>query len=164
MLTLRRYVKNILKKTSRSIDQVIIQPDGQWELNDKKKENSRPPPRPSNGVASDSDDDLVEITKSGDSLRMGTPRVVPSLSTSGGYLSREQSSSSVPTRDSMGSSSAKRPISAVIDLTETDDEDDGPIAPQPKRQFTGNGYGPPAASTPIYRPPPANVAYPSRPA
>ncbi|KAL2067874.1 hypothetical protein VTL71DRAFT_15972 [Oculimacula yallundae] len=154
-LAVDEYVKSILKKTSRSIDQVIIQPDGKWDLNDKKKDNPQPS-RPSNGVASDSDDDLVEITKSGDSVRMGTPRVTPALPTNGtsSYQSREQSSSSVPTRDSLGSTSGKRTISAVIDLTSSGDEDDEPVVRQPKRQFTGNGFGAPSTSTPVYRPPP----------
>ena len=134
-------------------------------MNDKKKETSRPP-RPSNGVASDSDDDLVEISKSGDSVRMGTPRVAAPLLTNGSSStqSREQSSSSVPNRESMGSTSGKRTISAVIDLTSSGDEDEEPLARQPKRQFTGNGYGAPATSVPVYRPPPGNVTYPPRPA
>ncbi|CZT05813.1 related to E3 SUMO-protein ligase pli1 [Rhynchosporium agropyri] len=164
-LAVDEYVQNILKQTSKSIDQVIIQPDGKWELNARKKDNPQPS-RPSDGVASDSDDDLVEITKSGDNVRMGTPRVAPSLPTNGtpSHQSREQSSSSsVPARDSLGSTSGKRPISAVIDLTSSGDEEDEPIARQPKRQFTGNGYGAPSASTPVYRPPPPpSLTYPSR--
>ncbi|KAK0100982.1 SUMO ligase siz1 [Cadophora gregata f. sp. sojae] len=164
-LAVDEYVKNILKATSRSIDQVIIQPDGKWDLNDKKKESARPP-RPSTGITSDSDDDLVEITKSGDSVRMGTPRVAAAFQTNGSssVQSREQSSSSVPNRDSIGSTSGKRTISDVIDLTSSGDEDEEPLARQPKRQFTGNGYGAPATSVPVYRPPPGNMAYPTRPA
>lgn len=151
-LTSRRYVRNILKSTSKSVDQVTIQPDGKWELNDKKKEN-QPPPRTS-GVASDSDDDLIEITKSGDSVRMGAPQ--PSKFTNGtsSYQSREQSSA----RESTGSTSSKRPIAAVIDLTSSGDEDEEPLARQPKRQF--NGYGTPA-SAPVFRPAqPSHIAYP----
>ncbi|KAH7321470.1 PINIT domain-containing protein [Rhexocercosporidium sp. MPI-PUGE-AT-0058] len=162
-LAVDEYVKNILTNTSKSIGQVIIQPNGKWDLNEKKKDNVRQS-RPSNGVASDSDDDLIEITKSGDSVRMGTPRIGPPIpiSASSSRQSREQSSSSVPARDSMGSISGKRTISAVIDLTSSGDEDDEPIARQPKRQFTGNGFGAPATSAPVYRPPPSSVAYPPR--
>jgi len=133
-----RYVKNILKSTSRSIDQVTVQPDGRWELNSKKDNISR-----TNGVASDDDDDLVEITKSGDSVRMSTPRT---YGTPVGTLPQASATSS----GAMGSSSSgKRPIAAVIDLTSSGDEDDEPIARPPKRQQT-NGYG---SMPPAYRPP-----------
>jgi E3 SUMO-protein ligase PIAS1 len=132
-----RYVKNILKSTSRSVDQVTIQPDGRWELNSKKESMSR-----TNGVASDDDDDLVEITKSGDSVRMSTPRT---YGTPVSTLPQASAASSA-----MGSSSSgKRPIAAVIDLTSSGDEDDELLARPPKRQQT-NGYG---VMLPAYRPP-----------
>lgn len=150
-----RYVKDILKTTSKSVDQVTIQPNGVWELHTKPETASN-----TNGFASDDDDDLVEITKSGDSLRMGTPRAygTPSL---GGQpaSSREQSSSSVAPR-SVGSVSSKRPA-AVIDLTSSGDEDDEPLAkPAAKRQFVGY----PQTSLPSLSslpPPPTFRPYPS---
>ena len=118
-----------MKGTSRSVDQVTIQPNAKWELNNRKEpaSNSR-----SNGVASDSDDDIVEITKSGNSVRMGAPSAYkPAL----GGPSQSRESSGTPKNP--GSTSSKRPISAVIDLTSSGDEDEEPIR-APKRQFNAS--------------------------
>jgi E3 SUMO-protein ligase PIAS1 len=156
-----RYVKDILKNTSRSVDQVTVEPDGKWELYAKSEPTSK-----TNGVASrlssDDDDDLVEITKSGDSIRMSTPRrngtpAVAALPPS----MREASAASTSASRSLPPTTAKRPA-PVIDLTSSGDEDDEPIARQPKRQFTNNsanGF----ASTPAYRPGPGTInGYPPR--
>ena len=140
-------MRNILKKTSRSTDQVTIQPDGKWDMNSKKEVLSA---SRSNGVASESDDDIVEITRSGDSVKMSNPRP---FGTPAGQLSQPRDQlSSVPSRDS-STTSSKRPRAAVIDLTSSGDEDDQPLArpPAPKRQQTS--YGNPS-SVPAYRPPP----------
>jgi E3 SUMO-protein ligase PIAS1 len=154
-----RYVKDILKNTSRSVDQVTIQPNGKWEL------HARPEPTSKlNGVASsDDDDDLVEITKSGDSIRMGTPRAY-GIPAGGATPSTHQALSALaaPRSTGTGTTNAKRPITAVIDLTSSGDEDDEPFARQPKRQYTNGGTnGFAAASTPAYRPGPSN-GYQSR--
>jgi E3 SUMO-protein ligase PIAS1 len=152
-----RYVKDILKNTSKSIDQVTIQPSGKWELHVRPEPTSK-----SNGVASsDDDDDLIEITKTGDSIRMSTPRTYGTPSGAPASSIREASSSSAAQR-SQGSTSGKRPITAVIDLTSSGDEDDEPLARQPKRQYTGstNGF---VTSSPAYRPNPSpSNGYPPR--
>jgi E3 SUMO-protein ligase PIAS1 len=150
LIYLFRYVRDILKNTPKSVDQVTVQPDGKWELH-TRKENQ--PISKQNGFASDSDDsDIVEITKSGDSVRMSTHRAsqTPVL----GQLSR---SSSIAARPS-GSTSGKRPA-AVIDLTSSGDEDEEPLARAPKRQQT-NGFLP--ISVPAYRPGPPNGVPPPR--
>lgn len=148
ILTIARYVKDILKKTSKSVDQVTIQPSGKWELHVRLEPTSK-----SNGVASsDDDDDLVEITKSGDCIQMSTPRTYGTPAAVVAPSTREASSSSAAPR-SQGSTSAKRPIAAVIDLTSSGDEDEEPIARQPKRQYTNssiNGFA--TSSPPAYRP------------
>ena len=132
-----RYVKDILRNTSRSVDQVTIQPNGVWELHNKPNNTSR-----LNGVASDDDDDLIEITKSGDSVKMGTPRAngaETGTPISGQSQSREPSSSVAP-RSSL---SLKRPPPVMIDLTSSGDEDDEPYQPPAKRQmsqFSGSGF------------------------
>ncbi|CAL3965913.1 hypothetical protein PZA11_002731 [Diplocarpon coronariae] len=155
-LAVDEYVRDILKNTSKSIDQVIIQPDGKWELNDKKNEKMHAPSSRTNGVASDSDDDLIEITKEGGSVRMGAPQSSKLLNGISSHQSREQSSA----RDSTASTSSKRPISAVIDLTSSGDEDEIPIARLPKRQFNSNSYGD-TENLPMFRPAPApSVTYP----
>lgn len=160
-LAVDEYVKNILKSTSKSVDQVTIQPDAKWELHTRKEPVN---PSRSSGVASDSDDDLIEITKSGDSIRMSAPRSFKTP-VSMASQSREPSASSGLPRDppSTGSTSQKRTISAVIDLTSSGDEDDEPIARPPKRPMI-NGYGTPS-NVPTYRPaplPPVN-GFPPRP-
>jgi E3 SUMO-protein ligase PIAS1 len=129
-------VKNILNNTSRSVDQVTVQPDGKWDVNAKKdiKSNHRP-----SGFSDESDDDLVEVTKSGNSIRMSTPRNISTpLGSLPGRPRDMSSSSSVPQMN--GSVSGKRTIGAVIDLTSSGDEDEEPIAPTPKRANL-NGFG-----------------------
>ncbi|KAG9235504.1 PINIT domain-containing protein [Amylocarpus encephaloides] len=146
-LAVDNYVRNILKSTSKSIDQVTVQPNGQWETHTRAEPtNSR-----TNGVPSDDDDDdddLVEIVKSGDTFKMGTPRAY-------GTAQRSALVASGSPKDH-GSASAKRPIAAVIDLTSSGDEDEKPLSRSrtPKRQQT-NGYsGSPAV--PVFRPQPSN--------
>lgn len=134
-LTNFRYVKNILKNTSSSVDQVTIQPDWKWELHTRKEPTNA---SQSNAAGSDSDDDLIEITKEGSSIRMSAPRsnntpssVPPRLSGTPASLLAQ------PSDPNSGSSkSGKRPASAVIDLTSSGDEDDEPLAKRPM-----NGYG-----------------------
>lgn len=101
------------------------------------------------GVASTSDDDedLVEVTKSGDSVKMGAPRasatpVLQRATPSQPSLSRPQGSASATPDAPRGpaSTSSKRPIAAVIDLTSSGDEDEEPIERAPKRQFSGTGF------------------------
>jgi len=145
-----RYVKDILKNTSKSVDQVTIQPDGRWNFNKK-------PELPKlSGVAStsDDDDDLIEITKSGDAVRMGLPRTFATPVSGHSSQAREQSSSSVPPR-AAPTTGGKRPISAVIDLTSSGDEEE-PVDRAPKRQVSGINFNP---SAPPYQPPPGANNY-----
>lgn len=106
----------------------------------------------SNGYSDNSDDDdLVEITRSGDSVRTSTPQVLKTPASILGGQSREQSTSSVPPN---GSISNKRPIAEVIDLTSSGDEDEPPFVRPVKRQMSNiNGYATPP-SVPTFRPPP----------
>ncbi|TAQ89818.1 hypothetical protein B7494_g1853 [Chlorociboria aeruginascens] len=138
MLAVDEYVKDILKNTSNSADQVTIEPDGRWSIY-VKPESSK-----TNGVASTSndDDDLVEVTKSGHSLQISTPLAytVPTLSRA---PTREPSSSFL----AQGSTSGKRPISAVIDLTSSGDEDDQPLA-RPQKRPHSNAFSTPSAAYP----------------
>lgn len=139
-----RYLGDILKKTSRSIDQVTVQPDGIWEV--RKEPDQRGGPK---GVAStsDDDDDLVEITKSGDSVILSTPRGFGQSSTP---FREASAASSVPSR-ATASTNGKRPISAVIDLTSSGDEDE-PEDRAPKRQFGGFSQPLPLPANSPFRP------------
>lgn len=111
------------------MEQVTIEPDGRWSQIVQKETPGR------NGTHSsdEEDDDLVEI--------QNMPRLAAikdeafptptSMARTPPYSSREQSSSSAAPRSNNG----KRPISQVIDLTFSSDEEDlGQRAP--KRQAT----------------------------
>ncbi|RAL60875.1 hypothetical protein DID88_010199 [Monilinia fructigena] len=93
--TVDEYVKNILQSTSRSVDQVTVEPEGQWKL-----------------------------------------------------YSKPDAISSQPGDSSLG---GKRPISEVIDLTSSGDEEEPATRPPPKRQYTS---GPPVLNggAPAFRP------------
>ena len=126
MLTPGRYVDNILKSTPRSVDQVMIEPDGKWS---QIADGDELPSGDHNSSDDDDDADLVEIRD--------PPRVAAVKHEMNGaglmrtppVSSREQSSSSVPPQ-SVGS---KRSASAVIDLV-SDDEDEE-IRRPPKKPF-----------------------------
>ncbi|KAI9810959.1 MAG: SUMO ligase siz1 [Pycnora praestabilis] len=130
-LQVDQYVNEILKSTTRSVEQVIIEPDGKWS------QNSQPasPPRPNGASLSNSDDDdLVEIREIKDtrvaSLKNeSTPAPTSSLRTPFSS-SREHSAALAPPRSANG----KRPIEQVIDLTFSDDDDDDDPPRPAKRQ------------------------------
>lgn len=157
-----RYVQIILKSTGRFTDQVTIHPDGKWE-EAKRPRPGNNAPKPFRSSDPDDSDDLIEITKSGDSIRMSAPRSskdsgsAPPPPPSG--PSGNMGGSSTPNG---GSNTAKRPISAVIDLTSSGDEEDEPLARAPKRPMTVNGYGPPS-NLPIYQAAPGGNPLPPRP-
>ena len=124
-LQVDQYVDDILKSTPKSVDQVTIEPNGNWS----QTSGTNVTPRQSNGRAqsNDSDDDLIEIqdppqianvkreaTAEGNFLR--TPPIT----------SREQSNSSgvlPPT------GSNKRSSEVIVDLTLSSDEDEEPVRP-----------------------------------
>jgi len=149
-LAVDEYVKDILKNTSRSVDQVTIEPDGRWSQHAKPERSSF-----SNGASFGSDDDdLIEVTDSRvTALKNSTPIV---LRTPPAPSSQEQSASSALPRSAASATSGKRPISAVIDLTSSGDEDEEPITRAPKRHFSG--YGTPSNMS--YRPAPVNSHMP----
>ena len=117
--------------TSRSVDQVTVEPDGRWS----QVARAESPPR-SNGknASSDDDDDLVEIQEVPRvaAVKDESTRLYPSMTQTPPYSSREQSTASAAPRTNTG----KRPASQTIDLTLSSDEDELPIR-APKRQMTG---------------------------
>lgn len=134
-----RYVKDILEKTSRDVDQVTVEPEGEWKLNAKPENSSRP--RPSFG--SDEDDDLVMVTKSGDNIRFGSASTgVTPVPSSLPAQPRNQDQPSMSSQLRNGAISGKRPAAAVIDLTSSGDEDDQPPAKAPKRLSSGSAISP----------------------
>ncbi|ESZ94510.1 hypothetical protein SBOR_5090 [Sclerotinia borealis F-4128] len=154
-LVVDEYVKNILQSTSRSVDQVTVEPEGQWKLYNKPDPTSSRP-----GVASsdfsDNDDDLIELSPGGrkastpitkTSTSNGTGTQAPSIRDS---LSAASSNRSNPFGSSAGG--VKRPISEVIDLISSDEEEDPPARPPPKKQFTSGSANGLNGAAPPFRP------------
>lgn len=134
-LAVDEYVKDILAKTSRSVEQVDIEPSGEWRAHGVEEEVK---PEPSITPFAVDDDDLVisEVSFIGGDRSTTTPnRSAPFIGTPTTAASRESS-----TLPRSGSKSNKRPISQVIDLTLSDDDE--PAQPPPKRQhYSTNGFG-----------------------
>lgn len=124
-------MRNILSSTSRSVEQVTIEPDGRWSQHSK----GGSPDNNNTSFGSD-DEDLIEIRDARVSALKIASTPVPFMSSTRTppMSSREASASLVPTH---ASTSGKRPASQVIDLTLSDDDDDVPVSRPPKRQFTG---------------------------
>lgn len=124
---IRRYVSDILAKTSRDIDQVTIEPSGIWSQISEPDASTK---RNSDRMSSGDDDDLVELkdmpriaaVKNEFTNLPGTVAGTPSGS------SREQSAPSTAALSGGG----KRSHGQVIEISSDDDE-----PPRtPKRQFT----------------------------
>lgn len=111
---------DILRSTPKSVDQVTIEPNGNWLQTSDNASSSK---RTTNGHASsDGEEDLVEIprmtsVKSELTRDQGSMRTPP-------VSSREQSTSSaLPPAQT---SSSKRSAGQVVDLTFSSDEDEEP--------------------------------------
>ncbi|KAF5522773.1 E3 SUMO-protein ligase pli1 [Colletotrichum aenigma] len=140
-LAVDEYVKEILANTSKSLDQVTIEPDGQWRVNSSQDDQSA---NGGNGSVDDDDDDDFIISEvsviRGRNLETPVRSVASTATPTTTIMSRE--SSTMPR--GLGSTSAKRPHSdrVTIDLTLSDDDE--PLQPPPKRQQlqppTANNY------------------------
>ncbi|KAJ9134469.1 Miz sp-ring zinc finger [Pleurostoma richardsiae] len=134
-LAVDEYVKDILERTPKSVEQVTIEPNGEWKIQ-HDEEDQRPAPTTHNASFVDDDDDDLIISETS-FLGRGTSTPNRSLPFSTGTptttgASRE--SSTMAPR-----SSHKRPIAEVVDLTLSDDDE--PSRPPPKKQYTSsNGY------------------------
>lgn len=115
-----RYVDDILHSTPLDVEQVIIEPDGQWS-NPGEEEGTA---GPGSVTPATDDDDLIEIRE---------PGVTPVKQEPPPVLGLLQQTPSQPREQSSTWSTNKRPA-PVIDLTGSDDDGyDSPVRPS-KRQ------------------------------
>ncbi|KAI1212992.1 PINIT domain-containing protein [Annulohypoxylon truncatum] len=154
-LAIDDYVDEVLVTTPDSLQQVTIEPDGQWRTKTEEPEPRRS--RPSVSAKIEDDDDLSILSDS-HSFHNGA-----STSSMNGRHTFSTPIRSFPhggnggtpnggSRDTPAAprSSNKRPAE-VIDLTLSSDEDDEPVARAPKRQNQGttlNGLSYTSAYTP----------------
>ncbi|KAF7513287.1 hypothetical protein GJ744_009708 [Endocarpon pusillum] len=138
-LLIDQYVDDILRSTSRNIEQVTIEPEGQWS-----KTAVPDTPGPSNGSAStaEDEDDFLEIQDTHVSsmkqesapVTATPPNPFATSARTPPLSSREQSVVSSAHR------ATKRPASTVIDLTLSDDDDDeAPRSKMPRPSLRGGG-------------------------
>lgn len=134
-LAVDEYVQDILKKTSRSLDQVTVEPNGKWSTVPKVEETSF-----GNGsaIALGDDDDFVVVpqvdrrSQSTSTPTYGNATYSPAAHAHG---HRASSTFEIPRKPS-----GKRPISQVVtvDLTLSDDDDDEPPRPAQKPRLNSN--------------------------
>ncbi|MCJ1288344.1 SUMO ligase siz1 [Xylographa opegraphella] len=131
-LQVDQYVNEILISTPRYADQVIVETDGRWSAVAQKDILNGPNKTRS---TSEEDDDIIEIQEPRLAALKDEALLTPSsMGKTPPYSSREQSLSLAAPR----SSSGKRSIGQVIDLTFSSDEEEQPPR-GPKRQSTSNG-------------------------
>ncbi|KAL8370463.1 hypothetical protein RB595_000706 [Gaeumannomyces hyphopodioides] len=136
-LAVDEYAKEILEQTAKSVEQVKIEPDGNWRMAGPEAEEIKDE-EPDNSFNLDDDEVVISDISYFGGRSTATParsHQMPSTPNTNMGVSRE--GSSMPR--SAQSAGTKRPAPDVIDLTGSDDDE--PSAPPPKRQNTGaNGY------------------------
>ncbi|EAA57838.1 hypothetical protein AN6498.2 [Aspergillus nidulans FGSC A4] len=118
-LNVDQYVDDILRSTPLDVEQVIIEPNGQWST----PKDEAVATGPGTFTPATDDDELVEIRE---------PGVTPVKQENLSSLDLWRQTPATSREQSSAWSSSKRPA-PVIDLTGSDDDDDSPIRP-PKRQ------------------------------
>ncbi|KAI9826801.1 MAG: SUMO ligase siz1 [Thelocarpon impressellum] len=134
------YVDEILRSTARSVEQVTIEPGGQWSAS---RRESLPMRMNGTGLGTDDDDDdddddedeIVEIQDVRvNSLKREANPTTHQVWNSPAPSSRDASTSATPSVSRP--LSGKRPASAVIDLTLSDDDEE-PIRPAKRPHTNG---------------------------
>ncbi|EME81933.1 uncharacterized protein MYCFIDRAFT_188816 [Pseudocercospora fijiensis CIRAD86] len=156
-LCVDKYFEEILQQTPTSVEKVDIEPDGQWHM--LKEEDSQPNGHSSRGKPAHydddfDDDDIVEVSDPTSKSRPtngvpigngSTPSLLSPMPGSGFAINTPPLSSRGPSAAPSTTSaqqSNKRPASAVIDLTLSDDDE----PPRPaKRQSTNTSISDEAA-------------------
>nr|POE65078.1 e3 sumo-protein ligase pli1 [Quercus suber] len=141
-LCIDKYFQDILDRTSRSIDKVNIEPNGEWTVI-KEEEEAMPngsTGRPRAAYDDDYDDEVIEVA---DVAGRRTSSTKPSLPLSNGVRAFAMNTPPLSSREASVAQSStshslqrnKRPAEAVIDLTLDDSDEDQPPRPA-KRQAT----------------------------
>ena len=151
-LCVDKYFEDILQKTPHSIEKVDIQPNGEWTIikeEDQSQSNNGSSRAARASYDDDFDDDLIEVTDVVARPTNGvskTPSVVSPIATldiSGNSPPSSRAQSTTQSQPSAAQPQGKkRPASAVIDLT-LSDEDEEPVRPM-KRQSTSTHQGNPS--------------------
>lgn len=149
-LVVDQYVQDIISNTSSSVDQVTIEPDGNWRPGVHTNSEFRTPSaRPTDSTAMkrkasdvfdvDGGVEILETHSNGPKHDASRNTSTPQASyPTPNFTSREPSTA--PSASSR--SASKRPAEPVIDLTLSSDDDDDDVDPprRPiKRQSTGGG-------------------------
>lgn len=129
-LVFDQYFDDILQKVASNVDQVTVEPDGRWHIDDAKPSSSNGNHGHDSDDDDDDDDDLIEISAPRSSTNtefVRTPSVVntPDLAFPSPSISQ---------------SSNKRKHAETIDLTGDDSDDDQPVRPPPKRSDTNSSF------------------------
>ncbi|KAF4555419.1 PINIT domain-containing protein [Elsinoe fawcettii] len=148
-LAVDQYVQDILAKTSRSVEQVTIEPEGAWSeiKQDDEKTNGRDKSQSRAPYDEDSDEDLIEIVepKGGVPIKNDPSQPTPGLAQHTPPLSSRETSAPQMSASRPNGAGSKRP-SAVIDLTLSDDDE----PPRQIKRPAMNSYNTPA-SMPDFR-------------
>jgi len=169
-LCVDKYFEEILNTTSKNIEQVTIEPNGQWsvdQVDEDKGKSNQAKGEPRAAWDDDFDDDVVEVQDSPKAHTNGlkqeyltiSPMGPPGFSFNTPPLSSREASVARSNASTQRPAGNKRAASAVIDLT-LDDDDDEEQPPRPaKRQTTGNPLGGPTSSynTPTSLPEPTRT-------
>lgn len=128
-----RYAKDILENTAQTLETVTIEPNGRWLVKGSQDEA----PAGANGTSFD-DDDLVELSEVnvGGGRRFETPKMVTPRISTPASAGRDGSSSGPR---GLGSTSAKRPTPAVIDLTADSGDEEAAQRPRKRHSTAANG-------------------------
>ncbi|KAI0453243.1 hypothetical protein F5B21DRAFT_289278 [Xylaria acuta] len=135
-LAVDEYAKDILERTEESVEQVTIEPNGQWATQSTEAVPRKS--RSSNANASiDVDDDVSIVTDNAsysNGAYGGTPHTYATPIRT--FMGTPSASSREPS-GAPRSGGKKRPAAEVIDLTLSSDEDDAPLTRPSKKQNLG---------------------------
>lgn len=158
-LCVDKYFEEILNTTSKNIEQVTIEPNGQWSVDQDDEDKGKSNHAKGEARAAwddDFDDDVVEVQDSPPAKAQtngvkheflaASPMGPPAFSFNTPPLSSREASVARSNASTQRPAGNKRAASAVIDLTlDDDDEEEQPPRPA-KRQTTGNPLGGPTSS------------------